>query len=190
MKQSGVALRPEDSGMSRKILWPLLCAAALLVPVCLYSAAHPEPGSPAPQFTLKSQDGSPVSLQDFHGKWVVLFFYPKDFTSGCTLEAHNFQRDLAEYEKRNAVIVGISVDSPDSHHEFCVKEGLSFKLLADSEHKVSEEYGTLTNLVFTHAARNTFLISPDGKIARVFDDVKPAEHSAQVLAALNELEMK
>jgi thioredoxin-dependent peroxiredoxin len=176
--------------MSRKLLLLLFCAAAVLAPVMLCSATHPAAGSLAPQFTLKSQDGTPVSLKDFHGKWVVLYFYPKDFTSGCTLEAHNFQRDLAEYEKHNAVIVGISVDSPDSHHQFCVKEGLSFKLLADTDHTVSKEYGTLTNLIFTHAARNTFLISPEGKIARVFDDVKPSEHSAQVLAALSELEKK
>jgi peroxiredoxin Q/BCP len=176
--------------MSRKLLLPLLCAAALLVPLLLSSATQPQAGMPAPRFTLKSQDGTPVSLQDFYGKWVVLYFYPKDFTSGCTLEAHNFQRDLAEYEKRNAVILGVSVDSPDSHHQFCVKEGLSFKLLADTDHSVSDEYGTLTHMGFTHAARNTFLISPDGKIARVFDDVKPAEHSAQVLAALTELDKK
>jgi len=176
--------------MFKKFLLSLFCMAAVLVPVLLLSAAHPEAGSQAPQFTLKSQDGTPVSLKDFRGKWVVLYFYPKDFTSGCTVEAHNFQRDLAEYEKRNAVIVGISVDDPDSHKQFCVKEGLSFKLLADTDHSVSKEYGTLTHMGFTHAARNTFLITPDGKIARVFDDVKPAEHSTQILATLTELETK
>lgn len=175
--------------MSKKLLVPLVCFV-LFLPVLLCAANQPEAGSPAPQFTLKSQDGTPVSLTDFRGKWVVLYFYPKDFTSGCTLEAHNFQRDLAEYEKRNAVIVGVSVDDPNSHKQFCVKEGLSFKLLADTDHTVSTEYGTLTHMVFTHAARNTFLISPDGKIARVFDDVNPAEHSTQVLAALTELEKK
>ena len=175
--------------MSKKhLLW--LACFVLLLPALLSSATHPEAGSPAPQFTLKSQDGTPVSLRDFRGKWVVLYFYPKDFTSGCTLEAHNFQRDLAEYEKRNAVIVGVSVDDTNSHKQFCVKEGLSFKLLADTDHKVSEEYGTLTHMVFTHAARNTFLISPDGRIARVFNNVNPAEHSAQVLAALSEIEKK
>jgi len=172
------------------LLLSLFCVAMVLAPVLLHSAAQPAPGSQAPQFTLKSQDGTPVSLQDFRGKWVVLYFYPKDFTGGCTLEAHNFQRDLAEYEKRNAVIVGISVDDADSHKQFCVKEGLSFKLLADTDHTVSQEYGTLTHMGFTHAARNTFLIAPDGKIARVFDDVKPADHSTQVLAALTELEAK
>lgn len=174
--------------MSRKLYLALLCIAAVVSLATHSMAAHPEPGSQAPSFTLKSQDGTPVKLDDFRGKWVVLYFYPKDFTSGCTLEAQNFQRDLAEYQKHNAVIVGISVDSPDSHRQFCAKEGLSFRLLADSDHAVSKEYGTLTHLGFTHAARNTFLISPEGKIARVFDDVKPSEHSAQVLAALTELE--
>ncbi len=176
--------------MSMKLLMPLFCVAVVLAPVMLLMAAHPEAGSPAPQFTLPSQDGTPVSLHDFRGKWVVLYFYPKDFTSGCTLEAHNFQRDLAEYEKRNAVIIGVSVDSADSHKQFCVKEGLSFKLLADTDHNVSNEYGTLSHMPFTHAARNTFLITPDGKIARVFDDVNPAEHSTQVLATITELEKK
>ena len=176
--------------MSRKLYLALLLAAALVSLVTLSRAAHPQTGSQAPPFTLQSQDGTPVSLQSFRGKWVVLYFYPKDMTSGCTLEAHNFQRDLAEYEKRNAAILGVSVDSPDSHHEFCVKEGLSFKLLADTDHAVSTQYGTLSHIGFTHAARNTFLISPDGRIARVFDDVKPAEHSAQVLAALDQLQKK
>lgn len=174
--------------MSKK-LWISMCVAMVLAPVLLY-AAHPVAGSLAPEFTLKSQDGTPVSLSDFRGKWVVLYFYPKDFTSGCTLEAHNFQRDLAEYEKRNAVIIGVSVDDTNSHKQFCVKEGLSFKILSDTEHNVSKQYGTLTHIGFTHAARNTFLISPDGRIARVFEDVKPAQHSAQVLAALTELQKK
>ena len=162
----------------------------MLLPALAWAASKPEVGSEAPQFTLKSQDGTPVSLSDLRGKWVVLYFYPKDFTSGCTLEAHNFQRDLAQYEKRNAVIVGISLDSPDSHKQFCVKEGLNFKLLSDADHSGSEKYGTLSHTIFTHAARNTFLISPDGKLAKVFDDVKPDAHSAQVLAALDALQKK
>jgi thioredoxin-dependent peroxiredoxin len=176
--------------MFRKLCLALFCAATVMVPLLLSSSSHPLAGTPAPRFTLKSQDGTPVSLQDYLGKWVVLYFYPKDFTSGCTLEAHNFQRDLAEYQKHNAVILGVSVDSADSHRQFCVKEGLSFKVLADTDHKVSEDYGTLTQLPFTHAARTTFIIAPDGRIARVIDDVKPAEHSAEVLAALKDLEKK
>lgn len=176
--------------MSRTLYLALLCAAAAVSLLALVTSAHPRVGSQAPPFTLNSQNGTPLSLSDFRGKWVVLYFYPKDFTSGCTLEAQNFQRDLAQYEKRNAVIVGISVDSADSHRKFCLKEGLSFKLLADTGYTVSKEYGTLTEMGFTHAARNTFLISPDGRIARIFNDVNPAEHSAQVLAALTALEKK
>lgn len=176
--------------MVRKISLLAICAAVVMACVLSSSAARPEAGSAAPAFTLTAQDGQPVSLSDFHGKWVVLYFYPKDFTSGCTLEAHNFQRDLAEYEKRNAVILGVSLDDAKSHKEFCVKEGLSFKLLADTQHTVSKAYGTLSEMMFTHASRNTFLIAPDGRIARVFDDVKPNEHSAQVLAAISELQQK
>src|SRR5271168_3815624 len=107
----------------------------------------PEVGTAAPDFTLNSQEGKPVSLHDFKGKWVVLYFYPKDFTSGCTVEAHNFQRDLTLYEKRNAVIVGVSVQDEDSHQKFCTKEGLSFKLLADTKTEVSTEYDSVIPVV-------------------------------------------
>jgi len=176
--------------MPKQLSISLFYLAAVLTAAAQLAAAGPKAGSPAPEFTLTSQDGSPVSLRNFRGKWVVLYFYPKDFTTGCTLEAHNFQRDLAEYEKRNAVIMGVSLDDANSHRQFCVKEGLSFKLLADTDHNVSREYGTLQEAGFTYAARNTFLIAPDGTVARVFEDVKPAEHSAQVLAVLTELEKK
>ncbi|HZR55968.1 MAG TPA: peroxiredoxin [Terriglobales bacterium] len=94
-------------------------------------------GTAAPDFTLNSQEGTPVSLKDFHGKWVVLYFYPKDMTTGCTIEAHGFQRDQSKYSERNAVVLGVSVDSVDSHKQFCAKDGLSFKLLADTEKKVT-----------------------------------------------------
>jgi peroxiredoxin Q/BCP len=142
----------------------------------------------APAFTLPSQDGSNVSLSDFKGKWVVLYFYPKDGTPGCTIEAHNFQRDIAKYQSDGAVIVGVSVDSADSHKGFCAKQGLTFKLLADTEKKVSEEYGSLRNIVgIKIASRNTFLIDPNGKIAKVWTAVSPGEHSEQVLAALQQL---
>src|SRR5213593_1569174 len=104
---------------------------------------QPEVGKPAPGFSLTTGDGSQVNLKDHRGKWVVLYFYPKDFTSGCTLEAHNFQRDLAKYEGIGAVILGVSVDSADSHKSFCAKEGLSFRLLSDPGAKVSAEYGSL-----------------------------------------------
>lgn len=152
------------------------------------SGAISEAGQAAPAFTLPSQDGSNVSLSDFAGKWVVLYFYPKDNTPGCTIEAHNFQRDLAQYEKLNAVIVGVSVDSSDSHKDFCAKQGLTFKLLADTGKKVVGEYGSLRDMNGMQiAARNTFLIGPDGKIAKVWTGVKPQPHSEEVLAALNGL---
>jgi thioredoxin-dependent peroxiredoxin len=147
-------------------------------------AATPQVGQMAPNFTLPSQDGSKVNLTDFRGKWVVLYFYPKDGTSGCTLEAHNFQRDIAKYEQDNAVIVGVSVDSADSHKEFCAKQGLHFKLLADTEKKVSQDYDSFHTLL-RFSARNTFLIDPAGKIAKIWLGVSPSNHSEEVLAALS-----
>jgi len=90
----------------------------------------------APTFILPNQEGVQVSLDQFKGKWVVLYFYPKDFSPGCTVEAHNFQRDIDKYTGKNAVIVGVSVDDVDSHKSFCTKEGFNFKLLADSSHAV------------------------------------------------------
>ena len=157
----------------------------------LRAEAAPAVGSLAPEFTLPSQEGSTVSLKDYRGKWVVLYFYPKDFTSGCTREAHDFQRDVSQYEAKGAVILGVSVDSADSHKQFCTKEGLSFKLLADTGYQVSKEYGSLTNLGVTKiAARHTFIIDPQGKIVKEFMDVKPGTHSEEVLAALGELQGK
>ena len=129
-----------------------------------------------------------MSLQDFRGKWVVLYFYPKDFTTGCTIEAHGFQRDLAQYHAKNATIVGVSVDTAASHADFCAKEGLDFKLLSDAERKVSETYGSIQPSGLS--ARNTFIIDPQGKIAKVFLKVQPTPHSAEVLAALDELQKK
>src|SRR5215472_7966838 len=107
------------------LLLVLVVASALFAYHSVRAAdAPPAVGTAAPDFTLNSQEGTPVSLHDFKGKWVVLYFYPKDFTSGCTTEAHNFQRDLAQFEAKNAVILGVSVDSTDQHQKFCTKEGL------------------------------------------------------------------
>jgi peroxiredoxin Q/BCP len=110
---------------------------------------------------------------------------------GCTIEAHNFQRDLSKDEQHHAIILGVSVDSTDSHKEFCAKQGLTFKLLADSDKKVVQQYGSLRNLVvFRVAARNTLLVGPDGKIAKIWTGVDPSSHSAEVLATLAELQSK
>jgi thioredoxin-dependent peroxiredoxin len=148
----------------------------------------PAVGTAAPAFTMTSNEGKQVSLSDFKGKWVVLYFYPKDFTQGCTIEAKNFQRDLAKYEAANAVILGVSVDTADSHKEFCAKEGLNFKLLADLEAKTSTQYGSIMEYEGNkYSARNTFIIDPTGKIAKVFEKVKVQAHSEEVLAALAEL---
>ena len=149
----------------------------------------PAVGTAAPDFTLNSQEGKPVSLSSFRGKWVVLYFYPKDFTSGCTVEAHNFQRDLTQYEKRNAVIVGVSMQDEDSHQKFCTKEGLSFKLLADTKHDVSSLYDSVMNMgVVKLSSRHTFLIDPQGTVRKVYLDVHPDKHSEELLAALDELQ--
>src|SRR5688572_31819316 len=138
----------------------------------------PAPGTAAPTFKLVTNEGKEASLSDFKGKWVVLYFYPKDFTSGCTLQARNFQRDLAKYEKAKAVILGVSVDTAESHKSFCAKEGLSFKLLSDTDAKVSTEYGSIMEYQGNKlSARNTFIIGPDGKIAKVFPKVNVKAHS-------------
>ncbi len=165
-----------------------VCLVAL-TPLLVFAESTPAVGSTAPEFTLNSQEGTPVNLKDYRGKWVVLYFYPKDFTSGCTVEAHNFQRDLSQYEQKHVVILGVSVDTADSHKQFCAKEGLNFKLLADTEHKVSTAYDSMTTYQgVPYAARHTFIINPEGKIVKVYTEVKPNEHSAEVLAALAELQ--
>jgi peroxiredoxin Q/BCP len=153
------------------------------------AADQPAVGEKAPAFSLPSQDGSTVSLAQTKGKWVVLYFYPKDFTSGCTVEAHNFQRDLAKYEKLKAVILGVSLDSVTSHKDFCAKEGLSFKLLSDADHAMTKAYGSLAKSGDTeYAARNTFLVDPAGVVRKVYVKVNPSAHSDDVLKDLAELQ--
>src|SRR5947209_5420783 len=150
---------------------------------------QPEIGKPAPDFSLTTGDGSQVSLKDYRGKWVVLYFYPKDFTSGCTMEARNFQRDLTKYEQAGAIVLGVSVDSAQSHKDFCAKEGLNFKLLADPDATVSAQYGsTMEYQGAKMAARNTFIINPKGEIAKVYTGVKPLDHSEQVLKDLAQMQ--
>src|SRR6202041_1808683 len=143
-------------------------------------------GTPASNFTLPSQEATPVSLSDYKGKWVVLYFYPKDQTSGCTVEAHNFQRDLAKYDALNAVVLGVSLDTVESHKAFCTKDSLTFKLLADPDHKAIDSYGVPVRSVgnIRYAERTTFLISPDGTVAKEWTVKDIPSHSAEVLAAI------
>jgi thioredoxin-dependent peroxiredoxin len=164
----------------------MLAVLVLLTAATLAANNFPAVGAKAPQFKLSSDEGKKTSLKDFRGKWVVLYFYPKDFTSGCTLEARNFQRDLDQYKKRNAVVVGVSVDTAESHKDFCAKEGLAFRLLSDPDAKVSTAYNSVMDYKGAKmSARNTFLINPKGRVARVFEKVKPAGHSEEVIAALD-----
>jgi peroxiredoxin Q/BCP len=180
--------------MIRYILLSVLlvvCAIAGLTAAsqALALSEQPSVGTAAPEFKLTTNEGKEASLTDFKGKWVVLYFYPKDFTSGCTLQARNFQRDLEKYQKINAVILGVSVDNAESHKNFCAKEGLTFKLLSDPDAKVSEQYGSIMEYQgHKLSARNTFIIDPKGKVAKVFVKVSVAGHSDEVLAALAELQ--
>ncbi len=164
----------------------LFAALALSTAGLLAAADMPQTGQMAPAFSLPSQDGSNVAINNFHGKWVVLYFYPKDMTAGCTIEAHNFQEDLPKYDAAKAVIVGVSVDTTDSHKEFCAKQSLTFKLLSDTDKKVVAMYGSLGQSGV--ASRNTFLIDPSGKIVKVWTGVKPNAHSKEVLEALESMQ--
>jgi thioredoxin-dependent peroxiredoxin len=169
----------------------LLVFAVALVAAIPFVAARaddstmPAVGQLAPTFTLPSQTGEPISLDSFHGKWVVLYFYPKDMTTGCTIEAHKFQDALPQFDAKNAVVLGVSVDTVDSHKQFCTKDSLTFHLLADPEHKVVSAYGSLggfNGMIF--ASRNTFLIDPHGKIVKEWVKVDPNTSASDVLAAL------
>ena len=172
-------------------LTPVLVAALTAVLTRSAAATPPAVGSAAPAVSLQSQEGKTITLDQNKGKWVVLYFYPKDFTSGCTTEAHNFQRDHALYEKLGAVVLGVSFDTVDSHKGFCAKEGLNFKLLADTTGAVSKEYDSVMTMGDkTLSARNTFLIDPTGVIRKVYLKVNPATHSADVLADLATLQAK
>ena len=141
---------------------------------------------PAPEFTLPTNTGKgQISLADYSGKWVVLYFYPKDFTSGCTLEARRFQQDLSKYQQRQTEIVGVSADSIDSHAEFCDSEGLKFPLLADTDGAISKAYGSWMGI---YSMRHSFIIDPQGVLRATFTDVNPTAHSKEVLTELDKLQ--
>lgn len=192
-------MKSSDSSRSRAISYLVLAAALVLMGLVQAPAlpaddpAVPAVGSMAPDFALPSQEGTPISLHGLRGKWVVLYFYPKDQTPGCTIEAHAFQRDQAQYDQRNAVVVGVSVDTVESHKEWCAKDGMNFKMLSDVNKEVVAKYGSTMTIpqapqLGTVAARNTFIIDPSGRIVKVFLKVNPTGHSEEVLVALTELE--
>ena len=146
-------------------------------------------GVPAPDFTLQDDTGAVRTLSDYRGQSLVLYFYPKDDTPGCTTEACNFRDDYSAYQQAGVTILGVSPDTPKSHAKFKAKFGLPFPLLADVDHKVCELYGVwglkkFMGREYDGVFRTTFIIDPQGKIARVFENVKPAEHSVEVLEAL------
>jgi thioredoxin-dependent peroxiredoxin len=163
----------------------MLTGMLWVTPAWAMGGTLPALNQPAPTFTLPTNTGDgQISLSDYRGKWLVAYFYPKDFTSGCTVEAQRFQRDLPKYLDRNAAIVGISADSVDSHAEFCDSEGLKFPLLADEDGAVSQAYGSWLGYL---SSRHTFIIDPDGILKATFLGVNPIVHSQEVLAKLDEL---
>jgi peroxiredoxin Q/BCP len=179
--------------MQRAGLWSVLALAVIgcFVTAKMARAAAAELlpiGASAPNFTLPSQEDKPVHLSDYKGKWVVLYFYPKDKTTGCTIEAHNFQADLTKYTAQNAAVLGVSLDTADSHKSFCTQESLTFKLLADPEHKVVDDYGVPLRGIgpIKVASRVTYLISPQGKVVKVWPAVQVQHHSEEVLEAIAE----
>jgi peroxiredoxin Q/BCP len=168
-----------------------LAAVFVLALTPAFAAVDMAPvGANAPAFTLPAQDNKSVSLADYKGKWVVLYFYPKDQTSGCSKEAHHFQDDQAKYKALNAVVLGVSLDTVESHATWCTKDSFTFKMLADPQHKVVDEYGVplktfnTPNGPMTIAMRYTFLISPQGKIVKEWEVKDIDSHSAEVLAAI------
>ncbi|MGD9387384.1 MAG: peroxiredoxin [Gammaproteobacteria bacterium] len=164
--------------------------SALFTTLLLATAAHaaPAPGTPAPAFELLDQDGNTHQLADYRGKWLVLYFYPKDDTPGCTTQACEFRDNIFAYRRLGAEIVGISVDDVASHQAFAEKHSLPFPLLADDGGEVAREYGVLRNFgVMKLASRQTFLVSPDGMVARHYEKVDVDTHSAEVIADLEVL---
>lgn len=153
-----------------------------------HAADLPGIGQAAPAFSLPDQNRQVRKLSDYAGNWVVLYFYPKDDTPGCTKEACSFRDDLAQLEKLGAKVVGISVDDSDSHAKFATKYHLPFPLLADKDGAVAKTYGALNNLVIVKIAkRYTFLIDPQGKIAKVYQSVDTSRHSQEIIDDLQKL---
>jgi peroxiredoxin Q/BCP len=170
-----------------------ISAAALLLLGLLSSNAalsdSPAQGSPAPDIRLQDQNGDWHTLGQYSGKWVALYFYPKDATPGCTTEACSFRDNIFAFRDRDAVVLGVSMDDVESHEAFAREHSLPFSLLSDVDQVVSEKYGVVRNLgIMKMARRETFLIAPDGTIAKHYDSVDPDTHSAEILADLDKFQ--
>ena len=173
------------------ILFGLFAALALVVSQMARAGELPKVGDVAPDFELPDQNGVKHNLNEFAGKWLVLYFYPKDDTPGCTQEACSFRDDLHKLTALGAQVVGISVDDSDSHAEFAKKYHLPFPLLADKSTEVTARYGALMNLwLFKVAKRYTFLIDPQGKVAKVYEKVETSRHSTEIIEDLKQLAAK
>jgi peroxiredoxin Q/BCP len=178
--------------MTRNITIALVASAAAAIFIGLSSLGIANDdimiGQPAPEFELPDQNGQLHSLEDYREQWIVLYFYPKDETPGCTTEACEFRDNIFAYRNLNAQILGVSLDDVESHKAFAENHGLPFPLLADTDGSTSAAYGVKTRMFgMSVAKRQTFIIGPDGKIAKHYEKVDPAEHSKQVLSDLEKL---
>ena len=166
----------------------IMSAAALLLVGTSSLAEQFRTGEPAPDFELKDQSGQLHSIEDYRGNWVALYFYPKDDTPGCTTEACEFRDNIFAFKNANCQILGVSLDDAESHKEFSEKYGLPFPLLADTEGSAAEAYGVKTRMFgMTIAKRQTFLIDPEGNIAKHYEKVDPDTHPLEILADLEAL---
>ncbi|MBM4214314.1 MAG: peroxiredoxin [Gammaproteobacteria bacterium] len=168
--------------------------ALLLALAAPFALANAEVGKAAPEFRLQDQTGAWRSLTDYRGKWVVLYFYPKDNTPGCTTQACEFRNEIFAFRRANAVILGVSVDQVDSKEAFAKEHSLPFPVLSDASTETTKTYGSLTSYpqfkLFNIARRDTFIIDPEGRVAKRFDDVNPNGHSKMVLAELAALQKR
>jgi len=178
--------------MTRFLLGAAIACATLLLTATAFASDPPAVGAAAPEFRLQDQTGKSHALKDYRGKWVVLYFYPKDNTPGCTTQACEFRDNIFAYRELNAVILGISVDDVASHKAFADEHSLPFPILADVEKKAAADYGTLTKYlgIAELARRDTFIIDPQGRIAKHYMKVNPKGHSEIVLTDLKQLAAK
>lgn len=166
----------------------LLLIVLIALPLSIYAGDQPQAGDDAPGFNLQDQNGDWHTLEDYRGSWLAVYFYPKDDTPGCTTEACSFRDNMFAFEAIGAKVVGISVDDVASHKEFSDKYKLPFTILADEEKKVSDAYGVLRSyMLLKIASRQSFIVGPDGKVARHYEKVDPDTHTQEVLADIQEL---